>query len=76
MSDDFKKTSVQCRRGMLELDFLLERFLQNQYSALSEKQKTAFTRLLTYSDPQLLAWLTSVETPADLELASLLPYIQ
>jgi len=75
VSEDIKKISVQCRRGMLELDFLLERFLENKYASLSETQKTAFARLLTYSDPELLDWLTGVEIPTDPELASLLRFI-
>lgn len=76
MSENIKKTRVQCRRGMLELDFLLERFLENKYVSLSEAQKAAFARLLTYSDPELLDWLTGVEMPADPELAALLSYIK
>ncbi|MFZ1712954.1 MAG: succinate dehydrogenase assembly factor 2, partial [Nitrosomonas sp.] len=28
----------RCRRGMLELDIVLQRFLDNQYARLSESQ--------------------------------------
>ena len=63
---------MECRRGMLELDFLLERFLHTTYPTLSPAQKSTFARLLTHSDPQLLGWLTKVELPSDPELAELI----
>ena len=66
---NISRVSLQCRRGMLELDFLLERFLQNKYPSLPHDQQAVFVRLLTYSDPQLLAWLTGIEVPDDVELA-------
>lgn len=67
---------MECRRGMLELDFLLERFLHNQYPKLSSQQQTTFARLLTYSDPQLLDWLTGVDLPSDPELAELVAFFR
>jgi antitoxin CptB len=53
----------QCRRGMLELDFLLTRFLSDHYAALSAQQKQRFEVLLTESDPDLFAWCTGRATP-------------
>ncbi|MCX7124528.1 MAG: succinate dehydrogenase assembly factor 2 [Gammaproteobacteria bacterium] len=47
----------QCRRGMLELDFVFEKFLANHYDALSEEKKQAFSRLLQQDDPILYDWL-------------------
>lgn len=43
----------RCRRGMLELDLPLARFLETHYHALTEAEKTAFSCLLDYSDPDL-----------------------
>ena len=47
----------QCRRGMLELDCLLRRFLDEQYDQASEELRAAFRRLLREADPHLHHWL-------------------
>lgn len=47
----------QCRRGLLELDWLLERFLDRDYPTLSAAERQAFEQLLSYPDPQLQWWL-------------------
>ena len=36
----------QCRRGMRELDLLLEEFLEHRYQSLSQPDRDAFARLL------------------------------
>ncbi|OGT43640.1 MAG: hypothetical protein A3F13_06655 [Gammaproteobacteria bacterium RIFCSPHIGHO2_12_FULL_40_19] len=48
---------MQCRRGMLELDFIFQRFLEQHYDQLSENNKTLFSRLLDEEDPTLYDWL-------------------
>jgi len=47
----------QCRRGMLELDVIFERYLANRYDTLSPDQKKLFSQLLSLYD-----WLI-VESP-------------
>jgi antitoxin CptB len=54
----------QCRRGMLELDYLLNRFLQQQYDQQPEEVKTVFRNLLTETDPQLFHWLMTAPDSA------------
>lgn len=66
MTDDRNRLRWQCRRGLLELDILLNRFLDNHYTQLPAQQQVEFTNLLTQSDQTLLAWLTGqaeVPTP-------------
>jgi antitoxin CptB len=59
----------QCRRGLLELDLLLARFLELHYSALNETEQYAFRRLLEQPDQTLLAWLQGQqEPPPDLKI--------
>ena len=41
------------RRGMLELDLLLSRFLETHWEGLKEAQKEAYMRLLEYPDAEL-----------------------
>ncbi|HED35661.1 MAG TPA: succinate dehydrogenase assembly factor 2 [Gammaproteobacteria bacterium] len=43
----------RCRRGMLELDIMLNQFVDSQYSLLDSEQKNTFDLLLDYPD-QLL----------------------
>jgi len=44
----------RCRRGMRELDVLLERFAREQYRSASPERKLAFERLLELPDPLLV----------------------
>lgn len=43
----------RCRRGMLELDILLNQFIEKKYSQLDNNQKEVLDRVLDYPD-QLL----------------------
>lgn len=47
----------QCRRGMLELDFVLQRYLDNHFAAADKQEKIRFAALLTAQDPELQTWL-------------------
>jgi antitoxin CptB len=59
----------QCRRGMLEVDLLLNRFLDRGYGQLSDEDRRRFAALLEYPDPILLEWLMGRERPVDPQLA-------
>lgn len=47
----------QCRRGMLELDFVLERYLDNHYAQADIEEQRLFNELLSAQDPELQVWL-------------------
>lgn len=47
----------QCRRGMLELDVLLESFLATAFVQLPSEEQQSFVELLAASDQQLYDWL-------------------
>ena len=47
----------RCRRGMLELDLLLQGFLERGYDQLKPAQQQQFEALLALPDPQLLDYL-------------------
>ncbi|MBX5462922.1 MAG: succinate dehydrogenase assembly factor 2 [Steroidobacteraceae bacterium] len=61
----------RCRRGMKELDILLERFARERYGAASDSEKCAFARLLDLPDPELAGYLLGHATPAEPDLAHL-----
>lgn len=52
-----------CRRGMLELDLMLNRFWDQKFPALSEEQQQSFVFFLQESDQQLWDWLRGEEIP-------------
>jgi antitoxin CptB len=59
----------RCRRGMKELDVVLERFACAELSTLSADQKQAFEQFLDLPDPVMLRYLLGHETPGVPELA-------
>lgn len=65
-----------CRRGMLELDLILNRFAEKQLDLMTETQVDAFEALLTCIDPELFSWLMGYSTPADKELAEIVEFIR
>lgn len=66
----------QCRRGMSELDLLLQRFLDRCYSGLETNEQLDFVRLLEYPDQLLLEYLLGRMTPSDPALAVLVARIR
>lgn len=66
----------QCRRGMLELDLLLNRFLDQRYAELDPAGRADFERLLGYQDQILYDWLIGQAIPADARLSDLVAGIR
>ena len=58
----------QCRRGMLELDIVLQRFLHNDYQHLNDREKLTFSKLLEEADVNLLAYFNQTKECPDHEL--------
>ncbi len=53
-----------CRRGMKELDILLERFVDGQQESLTVGSWPQFEALLQAEDDVLWDWLQDTSTPA------------
>ena len=66
----------RCRRGMLELDLLLARFLTDKIDTLDESQAKVLDRLLTYPDQDLFDWLMARKICDDANLRPMLELIQ
>ena len=66
----------RCRRGIKEMDLLLENFLHQQYPALSDADKQTFETLLDESDPDLLNWLMGRSEPDNTAYLPLLARIK
>ncbi len=66
----------QCRRGMRELDLLLEGFLEQRYQTLSPTDRESFVRLLDCPNEDLMAWLMEGGAPQDEQLAEIVRQIR
>lgn len=51
---ELDKIRWQCRRGMLELDLILEKFIQQHLTNLDPEQLERFKELLAFPDNDLL----------------------
>ncbi|MCK4833433.1 MAG: succinate dehydrogenase assembly factor 2 [Gammaproteobacteria bacterium] len=58
----------QCRRGMLELDLLLNNFVDLGVETLTTEQRQAFELLLSYPDQTLLDLLLGNAVSSDPEI--------
>ena len=58
----------RCRRGMKELDFILNRFLDAEFQSMSETNKQLFNEMLAEEDMLLWYWLSGKSNPADAKL--------
>lgn len=54
-----------CRRGMKELDVLLENYLEHHYHAASEAEQAAFRSILELDDPVLWYYVMERDQPMD-----------
>ncbi|MDH3355655.1 MAG: succinate dehydrogenase assembly factor 2 [Chromatiales bacterium] len=58
------KLRIRCRRGMLELDIILERYLQQHYATATIDEREKFVALLEMQDPQLYQLVTGTTPPS------------
>jgi antitoxin CptB len=65
---ELQRLRWQCRRGMLELDVLLDRFLEVGYGQLSDGERAVFSRLLDCQDQLIHDWVMGKLEPAEDDL--------
>ena len=51
------------RRGMKELDVLLERYFRRHHETASPEERAAFEKLLDREDPEIWLWVVGKEPP-------------
>ncbi len=61
----------RCRRGLLELDLLLNSFVALEYDQLSQQDVDVFLQLLDFSDQDLLDLLLAKHDASNVEVESL-----
>lgn len=62
-SSSFARIRWACRRGMLELDLLLEPYAMSVYPDLPATEQAQFCVLLDQDDPLLWEWFSGQSTP-------------
>lgn len=73
--DSVKALRWQCRRGMKEVEVLLNPFLENRYAALADADRQLFRQLLAQPDIDLFDWFVNGIRPNDAELARMVQMI-
>jgi antitoxin CptB len=71
-----KRARWRSRRGMRELDVILNRFIDACYEDLDAAERDAFDSLLDGSDVDLYAWLTGRTVPGSPKLDQLVALVR
>ncbi len=66
----------QCRRGMLELDYVLIGFLERHFAGLPLEDQRLFVRMLDFEDQLLLDWVMGNVVPSDNNIRRLVALMQ
>ncbi len=66
----------RCRRGIREMDIVLQDFLTRCYDGLPESDQRLFRALLDESDLDILNWLMGKEKPDSAELRRIIALLR
>jgi antitoxin CptB len=69
---EFRKLRWRCRRGMRELDVLLERYLEGRFRQAPAEERAAFSELLDFQDPEVWRFCIGEDRPASPALAAVI----
>lgn len=73
---ELERARWRCRRGLLELDILLQRFMDKHYADLGENELRQFETLLNLPDNDLWDVITQKQETKDRGLQSVLRLLQ
>ena len=73
---ELERARWRCRRGLLELDILLQRFMDKHYADLGENELQQFETLLNLPDNDLWDVITRKQEVKDPDLQSVLHLLQ
>jgi antitoxin CptB len=71
-----ERTRWRCRRGLLELDLTLQRFVDAHYLSLGDAERRQFEMLLDLSDNDLWDMIARKKKPGDTRLQYVLSLLQ
>lgn len=61
-----RRLAWRCRRGLLELDIVLQRFVASQFTSLTSQELIALDALLELPDNDFWALLVNINSDTDL----------
>jgi antitoxin CptB len=73
---DLDRLRWQCRRGMLELDEILLRYLEQRFCSTTAAVQAQFRQLLEIEDPMLNEWLLLGKVPTGQPLADIVERVR
>ncbi|MBY0485250.1 succinate dehydrogenase assembly factor 2 [Nitrosomonas sp.] len=73
---EFERARWRCRRGLLELDIVLQRFMDQYYTQLDESGLEQFERLLALPDNDLWDLITARQINTDDQWRQVLELLQ
>ena len=73
---ELERARWRCRRGLLELDIILQRFMNLHYAHLNEAELQHFETLLSLSDNDLWDMIAAKKPIADKGLEPVLHLLQ
>lgn len=73
---NFERARWRCRRGMLELDIVLQRFMDQYYCQLDTEELIQFERLLLLADNDLWDLICARNTIMEDDLLPVLKLLQ
>lgn len=76
MDEEGRRLLWRCRRGMKELDVLLERYVRSRLSNASSEERQTLTQLLELPDPLLADYLFGHTPASEPHMARLVAAIQ
>jgi succinate dehydrogenase flavin-adding protein (antitoxin of CptAB toxin-antitoxin module) len=77
LKEEYEKLRWRCiRRGLLELDIALTKFLEEDFPKLNEEQVRAFVALTELEDPDLWALISGAQQVADPRLAEIVSLLR
>ncbi|MEK6596009.1 MAG: succinate dehydrogenase assembly factor 2 [Pseudomonadota bacterium] len=73
---ELERARWRCRRGLLELDIVLQRFMDQHYAQLDEEGLQQFEQLLALPDNDLWDLITARQVRTDNDLQPVLELLQ
>ena len=73
---EFERARWRCRRGLLELDIVLQRFMDQYYAQLDQQGLEQFERLLSLPDKDLWDLIAAKQINHDRSLQTVLELLQ
>ena len=76
MKEERSRLLWRCRRGIREMDIVLQTFLNQSYDTLSDTDKNSFAQLLDEADLDILNWIMGKDEPENNGIKNIITLIR